>query len=633
MTIEDLISQYIDGDLASEAEAELHHRLAVSPEARALFRAQIALRATAKSPKVLHEPSEKMRADLFARLQREEGMKSVPVLSSSALAAPVPHSIPSERLASGRRDRRRRLVPVLLPFLLGIIISSAIWVARDGGFGGNRTTIAEATKPIPANGNASTTGKIIEHSAQPDRSASAIEPDAPIALNQKGESNPNPVSPLEENHSSDRATPLRRRHADDLASGRVMAPKGYAMAEGGSARISDQDVANGGAIAMDFHSEKKKAEVPAPMESYAPQTDQSARAEELQSQSVEMKSLAPSQFQTLSAPPHEPRQKSATVLSTPMNSVLGAGAHPSQGSDLALGKQAATDSTGPERALPPQAPSLALSRRDLASMSEASSTQGGGGGPVVLQGKSAASMPQATPVARLRADSASVEGMKDMEAVPLSPSPSLSQKPAMAFLAGVRQNLFVGLTSTNVNPELALNVGAELGGMHQIYGMVGRSEYHHLTSVDSRTYSGTLVVSADPNTNTSQKAIDSNSRQRTDLRYEIWGGVGYRVSGVLSTRWRVGGGFWLGAGSSYFRAGAEFPVGYQLLNSVRIELLPTVEYTHAHDQLSTISNTTLPDNNSMTGSGIETMQITTTTGAENDGVRAGLGIGISVTIR
>ena len=42
MDIEQLISSYLDGDLTGDQEAELHHTLALSPEARALFREHIA---------------------------------------------------------------------------------------------------------------------------------------------------------------------------------------------------------------------------------------------------------------------------------------------------------------------------------------------------------------------------------------------------------------------------------------------------------------------------------------------------------------------------------------------------------------------------------------------------------------
>jgi hypothetical protein len=138
MNIEDLIAQYIDGDLPGEAESELHHRLAVSPEARKLFRAQIALHGLAQDARVLHRPTAKMRADLFERLQQEEGMEEVAaIVPSVARAAEQPRSIPSDNVTSTARAtarRRRRLVPMLLPFLIGVIATGVVfWSLNTGG--------------------------------------------------------------------------------------------------------------------------------------------------------------------------------------------------------------------------------------------------------------------------------------------------------------------------------------------------------------------------------------------------------------------------------------------------------------------------------------------------------------------
>src|SRR5688500_14271184 len=147
MNIDDLISQYIDGELGSEAEAELHHRLSVSPDDRKRFREQIMLRGLAQDSRVLAAPTPAMRSALFARLQNEEGM--------SAAAAIVPASIAdgdvsashergarassrmnrddassvhaADRPAVARRDRRRRLVPILLPFIIGVIATTIMW--------------------------------------------------------------------------------------------------------------------------------------------------------------------------------------------------------------------------------------------------------------------------------------------------------------------------------------------------------------------------------------------------------------------------------------------------------------------------------------------------------------------------
>ncbi len=127
MDIELLISQYIDGELTSDAEADLHHRLAVSPEARSLFRAQLALRGVARDARVLATPTTDLRSRLFDRLQQEGFTPEALPSSITPIAAPtavVAHSIPSPRVAGTDRRRRRRaiawaLVPIL--FLVAVI--------------------------------------------------------------------------------------------------------------------------------------------------------------------------------------------------------------------------------------------------------------------------------------------------------------------------------------------------------------------------------------------------------------------------------------------------------------------------------------------------------------------------------
>jgi len=132
MNIEDLISQYIDGDLSSEAEAEMHHRLAVSPEARKLFRAQIALREAARNAKVLHAPAPELRAKLFQRLEREEGMKPVrPSAPMPSVTAEIPRSLPSRSVGKDA-GRRRRAIAWLLPSMVASIVAVAlVWNAGD----------------------------------------------------------------------------------------------------------------------------------------------------------------------------------------------------------------------------------------------------------------------------------------------------------------------------------------------------------------------------------------------------------------------------------------------------------------------------------------------------------------------
>lgn len=162
MDIELLISRYVDGDLSSEEESEFHHMLSVSPEARDLFREHLTLRSVARDERILQRPSEGLRGDLFARLQAEEGMSAAVAQSvagtagagalMSDLAVPPRHAngvvdmrppIASEDDPEAEeRRKRRRLIPILIPFLICAIAGGA-WLT--GGFGSwSQKTDAEA---------------------------------------------------------------------------------------------------------------------------------------------------------------------------------------------------------------------------------------------------------------------------------------------------------------------------------------------------------------------------------------------------------------------------------------------------------------------------------------------------------
>lgn len=164
MDIEQLISSYLDGDLTGDQEAELHHTLALSPEARALFREHISLQRVARDERVLHRPDEMMRAALFARLHEDEGMeRGAAVAAGAVIATPVAATLLSDGVpdattapeplpdlprvtrtapttpvetrppiarAADRRDderRRRRLIPILIPLMLVMIVGGTFW--------------------------------------------------------------------------------------------------------------------------------------------------------------------------------------------------------------------------------------------------------------------------------------------------------------------------------------------------------------------------------------------------------------------------------------------------------------------------------------------------------------------------
>ena len=172
MNIEQTISLYLDGELTSEQEAEFHHLLSVSPEARSLFREHMALQSIARDEQTLLAPEEGLRNALFGKLAAE-GMAvaampagvSATSLSEATLTMPAEETISSREpdfvvpaadpLTPGRRGskrsaasesrparargegeeeekKRRRLVPFLVPFLLMAVAGSILWFGRDG---------------------------------------------------------------------------------------------------------------------------------------------------------------------------------------------------------------------------------------------------------------------------------------------------------------------------------------------------------------------------------------------------------------------------------------------------------------------------------------------------------------------
>lgn len=226
MNIEDLISQYLDGTLSSEAEAELHHRLSVSPEARKIFKAQIALQGIARDARVLHTPTVQMRNALFDRLQREEGMGSLadPVTSAPSLLEPAisdfasPRFVPPNKAAvrsdlaatPERERRRRRLVALLLPLLVLVIASGIVW--QRGGFGGNEAEPSLAGNNTTQKGMGSGNDTLPQTTPQPGNEVSSwtrTEPSVTekigeelLAANQPGASSPREDHATFKNESS-----------------------------------------------------------------------------------------------------------------------------------------------------------------------------------------------------------------------------------------------------------------------------------------------------------------------------------------------------------------------------------------------------------------------------------------------
>lgn len=167
MNIEQTISLYLDGELTSDQEAEFHHLLSVSPEARSLFREQMALQSVARSEGALLTPEDGLRNSLFGRLRNEgfsadalpsgitptSGMaaegttdRATPpamteqvrrrpapeALSAAPMRSPVANeSVANEAVGEGEQKRRRPLIPLLIPVLLLAVAGSILWFDRD----------------------------------------------------------------------------------------------------------------------------------------------------------------------------------------------------------------------------------------------------------------------------------------------------------------------------------------------------------------------------------------------------------------------------------------------------------------------------------------------------------------------
>ncbi len=159
MNIEQTISFYLDGTLTSEQEAEFHHLLSVSPEARTLFREHMALQSVARDERTLVAPEEGLRSSLFASLAAEGmAVDAMPIggrpygTTPPASAIPAMVAEPSLEAFEERRDppvavaemrppranergeekRRRRLLPFLIPTLLLAVAASALLLDFGG---------------------------------------------------------------------------------------------------------------------------------------------------------------------------------------------------------------------------------------------------------------------------------------------------------------------------------------------------------------------------------------------------------------------------------------------------------------------------------------------------------------------
>jgi hypothetical protein len=643
MNIEDLIAQYIDGDLPGEAESELHHRLAVSPEARKLFRAQIALHGVAQDARVLHRPTVKMRADLFERLQQEEGMEEIAaIVPSVARAAEQPRSIPSDNVtstATATARRRRRLVPMLLPFLIGVIATGVVFWALNTGGPASQPQMASSIvidsdqhEGSASSNSASSEAPIspleketfsdatpsTERSASTDRAASGKMNGPAVADNGLSESSPRPMMSQRSRKQSvgrlkgeydvnDQADFMGTKESAVVRSANGGSSGGY------SSVITSSGDGAGGDLVM-------KLSPPPPTTSVGTLAANSAIPSDADLVTVEKKAEKPSRRDDIAI---GRRSLSETSKLAQIKSQLASA--PSQESlsqpEPALQEEAESHEKSVSMATAPLAVAPMAAGGSASDDRVSENVQSGEMAVAQAQLLSSWTVPDSTSgvtvaVEPTRADALSIPEEK---------------RHGFALMAGLQQNLVVGIGGNEVQPQSSVKLGAEFGGgMHQLYGMVSRSTFRQTTSVQ------TFALAADSQgkfnqvdpRNASGKSVTSNAEQ------ELWGGLGYRFNAKFAKHWSAGGGVWAGAGENYVRIGAELPIGYQIIDQVRVELLPTLQYMRAYgDTRSVESQTRVTNVGNGSGLGTTAEEVETTTGLQNERqVQAGVGIGISIII-
>lgn len=658
MNIDDLISQYIDGELAGETEAELHHRLSVSPDDRKRFREQIMLRGIARDPRVLERPTPAMRSELFARLENEEGMtRAAGTTTGTAMAAAAPahelaHQSASEphdgashartssaastlragdrraigRSTVGRSDRRRRLIPILLPFLIGVIMTGLIWQLNDDDSGldsgrNQMTSAPEAVGPRVSSGIQS----IDSHTTADDENASTEGRDDLMATN--------------EATSTPESTPREERLTDG-SSGRGSTSAHGAGASGGSgvSRIASGSDGAGGSLGA----------VTSPDE-FASDPISTRRDYDRE-------------------PPVEPRSIRRGIAASNVGGLISADRALAAESPVADGAEESTSNSDADDMPNEIAIADAPERKgnDDNGFAESPSTMAAfGEKDVTLRGGRAAEQPKIDnmPMAIVAPPpsvsdkpangEATSQAKRNSAVAQTSPAPppaplkvaessattiestpnktSISDGVAFAdaiyehplgwrFTSAAQQSLVVESSSGVVRPELIIRIGADLDEAdHEVFAMLGLTAFNQVRSVTTDEYR--LDAS-------SNEFLYSSDRTTADeLRSELWGGAGYRHNVFRDDNWTVAAGAWGGYGERYMRGGVEIPVAYRLTRNVRVELIPSVQYVKAHGESVTDvrdASVALPAS--------ARQQVHEQTEVDDAEVRPGIGVGVVVVM-
>ncbi|MEP7219569.1 MAG: hypothetical protein ABI876_11670, partial [Bacteroidota bacterium] len=579
MNIEDLISQYIDGNLSSEAEAELHHRLAVSPEARKLFRSQIALRSVARDQRVLQTPAPELRSALFGRLQREEGMKPLEgIPASPPVVAAVARSIPSPAVRDGRR--RRRAAIWLIPFITALLAVVIVWNGEEDKPAGMQSPVFSDARPQAAperkvatsdavSPSAPTTGKV----ESPDASGSAKEP-----VRADGGAGASASVPKEESHLMASNDVVERKSA-----------RGYAMAEG----PRSEDDRNG--IGADNISNQLAPETEHAAE--ADKLDRDAKADDAHYSSESPKLMnrqigsyqsgassvqrdiayhtTPTQTMGKSkdiAQAEGPTMQSVDPLPPPPSSPMlgggsGMGSSPRFEQMQQLSNSVAKANVPASALLSPSA-EIAMADTTAPVLQNRSSDQQDDAG-------MAKNIPSSSPVAQaLSPISAAVNsgqydnnsGLVVSSTAPVSSTdesfPAEPVSPPVTFILSLTPASYISLRSGQINLDGAFRAGVELGGRHQVYAVAGLSGYRN-TIADSLV--GTTI-----------NGVTTSAARKADITSgtasEIYGGAGYRYNIPLNQKVGVSPGVWGGVSGRHLSAGVEAPITFRPSRWVRLEL-------------------------------------------------------------
>lgn len=589
MNIEDLISQYIDGTLSSDAEAELHHRLAVSPESRRLFRAHIMLRGVARDQRVLHTPAPDVRAKLFDRLAREEGMAAMPVPPVAPPAAKAGTPVPSPAMARQERPerRRRRALPWLIPTMIAGALLVFLWSTdrfgvpssgpqlADGGesAGTSVGTVREektASSPAPGRVPAASAPSGVAPVAPPpvERGGSDLLADA---APERRSPSAVPV-PATASASMGRAKPSRDGAADGLMPASMPVQQQSATSDGSGAMMAPPPPPPPPALASSMEGKANGDD---------PVGDMASSSENPVSSDLDGgKSMAFHRFAAEGSGESKQRADGESLD----------GITPDDTKEVAMLLTPSPSETAQEKAPPSfldgvmgvfskQNPNT-LGMGVMPRRNPLSAPAGGIAPTAVI-------LPRE--LERIIRENDSAAEIADHTSPSVSSYAMEQPGPGpLTLTIGLQQHSLMSFSGSDVHLQVLLKAGVELGGGdHQVYGMVSGRNYSEISSdsligamYNGDFYPGNLIQPS--------AALQKREVMR-DERNELWLGGGYRYSHEIAKGWRVGIGLWSGAGARYIRVGSELPVAYQPVRWMRVELLPTIQYTTAHGNRSVTS--------------------------------------------